>query len=103
MSKISRKGADEPNFNAIMRCLVDQCSDEYCPHCDNHFIIEAVEPQAALQIESGDTRLDSRSVPLMRRFLIVTNWVFRMLKDDRIREESQRTMFDVKDAPDRLG
>jgi hypothetical protein len=27
----------------------------------------------------------------------------RMLKDDRIKEEPQRTIFDVQDAPDRLG
>jgi hypothetical protein len=61
-------------------------SDEYCPHCDNHFVIDALTPKAALQIEGEDARVDAR-----------------MLKDDRIRREEERTIFDVKDAPNRLG
>ena len=28
-------------------------ADEYCPHCDNHFLIEAVEPKARLEVEIG--------------------------------------------------
>ena len=35
-------------------------SDEYCPHCDNHFVLDAKTPQAALKVESGDTRIDAR-------------------------------------------
>ena len=35
-------------------------SDEYCPHCDNHFVLDAVEPKAALKVESDDTRMDAR-------------------------------------------
>ncbi|KAF2091080.1 putative zinc finger protein [Saccharata proteae CBS 121410] len=61
-------------------------SDEYCPHCDNHFVIEAVEPKPRLEVEGEDARIDAR-----------------MLKDDRVRAEGMRTIFDVKDAPDRLG
>ncbi|MCJ1258038.1 hypothetical protein MMC24_005867 [Lignoscripta atroalba] len=61
-------------------------SDEYCPHCDNHFVLEAMTPKPALQVEGEDTRVDAR-----------------MLKDGRIRAEQQRSIFDVKDAPDRLG
>ncbi|PGH15604.1 hypothetical protein AJ80_05468 [Polytolypa hystricis UAMH7299] len=61
-------------------------SDEYCPHCDNHFVIEAKTPKPSLKIESEDVRIDSR-----------------MLKDDRLRGEEQRSIFNVKDAPDRLG
>jgi hypothetical protein len=61
-------------------------ADEYCPHCDNHFIIEAKTPKALLQVESEDVRKDNR-----------------MLKDDRIRGEDMRTIFDVKDAPNKLG
>lgn len=38
-------------------------SDEYCPHCDNHFVIDAVTPKAALQVEGDDARIDSRYVP----------------------------------------
>ncbi|KPI35028.1 uncharacterized protein AB675_11943 [Cyphellophora attinorum] len=43
-------------------------ADEYCPNCDNHFVLEAKTPQAALKVESEDTRMDAR-----------------MLKDERTR------------------
>ncbi|EJD07085.1 uncharacterized protein FOMMEDRAFT_118187 [Fomitiporia mediterranea MF3/22] len=42
-------------------------SDEFCPHCDNHYVIEAKMPQAALAVEMDDARRDPR-----------------MLKDDRV-------------------
>jgi hypothetical protein len=61
-------------------------SDEYCPHCDNHFVIEAREPKAMLKIESEDVRVDNR-----------------MLKDERMRSEELRSIFDVKEAPHKLG
>jgi len=61
-------------------------SDEYCPHCDNHFVLEAVTAKPMLKFEGEDARVDSR-----------------MLKDDRVREEEQRTIFDVKEAPNKLG
>lgn len=38
----------------------DIYSDEYCPHCDNHFVLEAKTPKPALQIEGEDARKDSR-------------------------------------------
>ena len=31
-------------------------SDEYCPHCDNHYILPAHEPQLAVGIEGEDVR-----------------------------------------------
>jgi len=61
-------------------------SDEYCPHCDNHFVIDALTPKPRLEVEGEDARIDSR-----------------MLKDDRIQTEGPRTIFDVKDAANRLG
>lgn len=61
-------------------------ADEYCPHCDNHFIIEALTPKPALSIEGVDVRVDSR-----------------MLKDDRIKSDKERTIFDVQDEADKLG
>ncbi|KAI2488389.1 hypothetical protein P3342_008656 [Pyrenophora teres f. teres] len=61
-------------------------ADEYCPHCDNHFVLEAKTPKASLQVEGEDARIDSR-----------------MLKDDRVRGEEMRTIFDVKEAPNKLG
>ncbi|KKZ65682.1 hypothetical protein EMCG_01244 [[Emmonsia] crescens] len=35
-------------------------SDEYCPHCDNHFVLDALTPKAALKVEGEDARVDSR-------------------------------------------
>lgn len=61
-------------------------SDEYCPHCDNHFVLEAVEPKAALQVEGEDARVDAR-----------------MLKDERVRGQDKMTIFDVGQSADRLG
>ncbi|KAF1969632.1 hypothetical protein BU23DRAFT_557461 [Bimuria novae-zelandiae CBS 107.79] len=61
-------------------------SDEYCPHCDNHFVLDALTPKAELRVEGEDARKDAR-----------------MLKDDRVRAEEERSIFNVKDAPDRLG
>ncbi|CAO3652854.1 unnamed protein product [Cunninghamella echinulata] len=26
--------------------------DEYCPHCDNHYVLDAVTPEASLGIET---------------------------------------------------
>lgn len=35
-------------------------SDEYCPHCDNHFVLDAVTPKPSLQVEGEDVRVDAR-------------------------------------------
>jgi uncharacterized protein YbaR (Trm112 family) len=32
-------------------------SDEYCPHCDNHYVIEAKIPHLGLGVEGDDPRL----------------------------------------------
>ena len=61
-------------------------SDEYCPHCDNHFVLDAKTPTPAFRFEGEDARVDAR-----------------MLKDDRMQGEQHRSIFDVKDAPDKLG
>ena len=34
--------------------------DEYCPHCDNKFIVEAKTPQMGLGIEGHDERMGER-------------------------------------------
>lgn len=46
-------------------------SDEYCPHCDNHFVIDAKTPQASLQVEGDDVRMDARCVSTFL-FLLVS-------------------------------
>jgi len=61
-------------------------SDEFCPFCDNHFVLEAKTPKPMLKLEGEDARVDNR-----------------MLRDDRERQEEARTIFDVKEAPDKLG
>lgn len=43
-------------------------------------------PKPTLQLEGEDVRIDPR-----------------MLKDDRVRVEQERSIFDVKDAAERLG
>jgi hypothetical protein len=77
-------------------------SDEYCPHCDNHFVLEAKTPKASLQVEGEDARIDSRcvTVPCSTRASLRS---CRMLKDERMRTEELRTIFDVKEAPNKLG
>lgn len=32
-------------------------ADEYCPHCDNHFVIPAIEPTPYIGVEGEDPRL----------------------------------------------
>ena len=61
-------------------------SDEYCPNCDNHFVLDAKTPQAALKVESEDTRVDAR-----------------MIKDDRVQQKGYASLFDVGQTADRLG
>ena len=63
-------------------------ADEYCPHCDNHYVLEAVEPKAALRVEGEDARVDNR-----------------MLKDDRAKPaaDERRSIFDIDKEAGRLG
>lgn len=60
-------------------------SDEYCPHCDNHYVLEAKTPVAGLGVEGEDLRKDSR-----------------MIKDERVKQDPQRSIF-TQDVSDRLG
>lgn len=61
-------------------------ADEYCPHCDNHFVLPAVTPKPALKIEGEDARVDAR-----------------MLKDERVKQLENKTIFDPDEDADRLG
>lgn len=63
-------------------------SDEYCPNCDNHYVLNAVEPKAALKVESEDVRIDSR---------MVGN------RDERTRGKDEIKLWDVGETADRLG
>lgn len=62
-------------------------ADEYCPHCDNHFVLDALTPKAAITVEADDVRVDAR-----------------MLKDDRVAAKKERpTVFDPDADVDKLG
>jgi hypothetical protein len=61
-------------------------ADEYCPHCDNHFVIDAVVPKPALKVEGEDARVDAR-----------------MLKDERVKQDERRTIFDFEKDAQKLG
>lgn len=61
-------------------------SDEYCPNCDNHFVLEALEPKARLEVEGEDARIDSR-----------------MLKDERVKQKEGLTIWEDEGQAARLG
>ncbi|KAJ7678267.1 hypothetical protein DFH06DRAFT_570016 [Mycena polygramma] len=63
-------------------------SDEYCPHCDNHYVIDAKTPQAVVKVEGEDIRVDAR-----------------MIKDERVKATKNESMtLDDDDLfADRLG
>jgi hypothetical protein len=45
-------------------CVLKEDSDEYCPHCDNHYVLDAKTPKASIQFESEDIRKDARYTAL---------------------------------------
>ena len=61
-------------------------SDEYCPHCDNHYVLEAVEPKMRLEVEGEDARKDAR-----------------MLKDERVKPKEDIKIWDDEGEAIRLG
>ncbi|KIY51468.1 hypothetical protein FISHEDRAFT_64199 [Fistulina hepatica ATCC 64428] len=63
-------------------------SDEYCPHCDNHYVIQAKTPVPVVGVEGEDARIDAR-----------------MLKDDRVKPTGKQSVFkdDLDDFLDTLG
>ena len=42
--------------------MLTRASDEYCPNCDNHFVLDALTPKPSLQVEGDDVRKDARYV-----------------------------------------
>lgn len=46
----------------------DPETDEYCPHCDNHFVIDAVTPKDKLVVEvEGDVDMIANRDPRIKR------------------------------------
>jgi len=70
--KVFRKNAEE-----------FEDSDEYCPFCDNHFVIEAAVPKPRVEVEGEDVRVDAR-----------------MLKDPRMPQSADRSAFEARDDED---
>lgn len=60
-------------------------SDEYCPHCDNHYVLDAKTPQAVLGVEGEDARIDSR-----------------MIRDDRVKQDPLKSVFARQDVSDKI-
>ena len=50
-------------FTSPRRTMLRKGSDEYCPHCDNHFVLDALTPKAELRVEGEDARKDARYAP----------------------------------------
>ncbi|KAL0574318.1 hypothetical protein V5O48_007629 [Marasmius crinis-equi] len=73
-------------------------SDEYCPHCDNHYVIEAKTPQAVVGVEGDDARVDSSA----HESLISDGSGIRMLKDDRVKDSQNHSIFNTEDEADLL-
>ncbi|CAO3672814.1 unnamed protein product [Rhizopus stolonifer] len=65
----------------------DVTRNEYCPNCDNHYVLEAVMPKAQLGIETEDVRVDNR-----------------VIKDDRLKNKqaAMTSIFDI-DGSNMLG
>ncbi|KAJ7062917.1 hypothetical protein C8F01DRAFT_986082, partial [Mycena amicta] len=79
-------------------------SDEYCPHCDNHYVLDAKTPQAVVKVEGEDVRVDARRVSTLF-LLLFAHVLVRMLKDDRVKASQNRPeLLDDDDFfADRLG
>ncbi|WVQ73435.1 hypothetical protein IAR50_003007 [Cryptococcus sp. DSM 104548] len=60
-------------------------ADEFCPHCDNQYVIEAKEAKPMIGVEGEDARMDNR-----------------MLKDDREKDKPERSIFNGRDVSDKL-
>ena len=63
-------------------------ADEYCPNCDNHFVLDAKTPQAALKVESEDVRAGDAA---------------KMLRDDRVERHDDGDIWEDKGGETRLG
>jgi hypothetical protein len=55
-------------------------------HCDNHFLLEAIEPKARLEVEGEDARKDAR-----------------MIRDDRVKQKEALSSWDDEGEASRLG
>jgi hypothetical protein len=52
----------EANAGFLLACSISHFEeeDEYCPHCDNKYIVEAKTPQMAISVEGHDERMGER-------------------------------------------
>ncbi|KAJ1678103.1 hypothetical protein EV182_004770 [Spiromyces aspiralis] len=60
--------------------------DEYCPHCDNHYVIDAKTPKPTIGIEGEDLRIDNR-----------------LVKDERVKSHMKKSIFVERDQDFKLG
>ena len=46
----------------------DPETDEYCPHCDNHFVVDAITPKKKVLVEvEGDVEMIANRDPRVKR------------------------------------
>jgi len=62
-------------------------ADEFCPHCDNHFVLDAIEPKARLEVEGDDARIDSRYSSMAQHIIPLDT---ETLQDDQRRTGTAR-------------
>ncbi len=89
VSEFEEAYVQSPNLSSLISLLLTCARDEFCPNCDNHFVIDAVTPKAALKVESNDTRMDSR-----------------MLKDERLKQaedDLSKLVWEDKGGEGKLG
>ncbi len=68
-------------------------------------MLDAKTPKASLRVESEDVRKDARCAPVYCDAWCTATWLtryYRMLKDDRVKQEEQQTIFDIKGGAERL-
>ena len=46
-----------PTLYFPLSCSNYDEADEYCPHCDNHYVIPAKTPHMAIGVEADDLRV----------------------------------------------
>jgi hypothetical protein len=68
-------------------------------------VLDAKTPQAVVGVEGEDARVDNRYISYFAVISLtsLTCFVFRMLKDDRVKQIQNRSIFVQDDFSDRLG
>ena len=59
----NRKAEDRLTNTDVDVCIRDfEDQDQFCPHCDNQYILEAKESKPVVEFDADDVRMDNRIV-----------------------------------------